>query len=151
MYSERVKETFPSRTDSLKSAVEVLIADFSMLESWNDRYEYIISLGRELPPYPEDKRQEQYEVQGCQSRVWLYPESKEGRLLFHADSDAVITKGLVAMLVQLYSGRKPSEIMTGTLDFLKEIGLTSHLTPSRVNGLQAMFRKIQLYAAARGE
>ena len=131
----------------MQEAVASLTSDFALLENWNDRYEHIIGLGRELPPYPEEHREEAYEVQGCQSRVWLYPEWRNGKLYFHADSDAVITKGLVAMLVQLYSGRTPEEMMTGSLDFLKEIGLTSHLTPSRVNGLQAMFMKIQQYAA----
>ncbi len=132
---------------TLKEAEEGMIADFAMLEDWNDRYEYIISLGRALPDYPDDLRTEDREVHGCQSQVWLDARREEDRLFFQADSNALITKGLVAMLVHLYSGRAPSEIQSASLDFLKGIGLASHLTPSRVNGLHAMFKRIQQHAA----
>lgn len=134
-------------SESLKEAEEALVADLSMLEDWNDRYEYIIGLGKDLPPYPEEYRTEEYEVYGCQSQVWLRPSCEEGRIFFQADSNALITKGLVAMLVQLYSGRKPEEILSASLEFLRGVGLASHLTPSRVNGLQAMFKRIQGHAA----
>jgi cysteine desulfuration protein SufE len=132
---------------TLQEAEQELVADLTMLEDWNDRYEYIISLGREAPPYPEEWRTEELEVMGCQSQVWLHAECREGRVFYQADSNALITKGLVTMLVQLYSGRAPAEIKGASLDFLRGVGLASHLTPSRVNGLYAMFKKIQVYAA----
>jgi cysteine desulfuration protein SufE len=132
---------------SLKEAEAELIADLSMLEDWNDRYEYIIGLGRSLPPYPEELRTEDREVHGCQSQVWLDARLEDGRLHFLADSNALITKGLVALLVNLYSGRTADEIAAASLDFLRGVGLASHLTPSRVNGLHAMFKRIQRHAA----
>ncbi len=131
---------------TLKEAEAALVEDFEMLADWEDRYDYIIGVGRALPEYPDALRTEDREVQGCQSRVWLDARNEEGRLHVQADSDALITKGLVAILVNLYSGRPPAEIRSGTLDFLGRIGLASHLTPSRVNGLHAMFRRIQRYA-----
>ena len=132
---------------SLAEAEKELAEDLAMLEEWDDRYEYIISLGRALPPYPDELRTEDREVQGCQSQVWLDARYEGGRVWFRADSNALITKGLVAMLVNLYTGRTPDEIRSGTLDFLKDIGLETHLTPSRVNGLQATHRRIQEHAA----
>ena len=134
---------------SLEQAEQELVADFSMLEDWNDRYEYIIGLGRALPPYPDALRTEDREVHGCQSQVWLDARHENGRLYFQADSDALITKGLVALLVNLYTGRTPGEIRSGTLDFLRGVGLAAHLTPSRVNGLHAMYKRIQAHAAAQ--
>lgn len=131
---------------SLHEAEQELVADLTMLEDWNDRYEYIISLGRDAPLYPEEWLTEELEVMGCQSQVWLHAECREGRMIYQADSNALITKGLVTMLVQLYSGRTPAEIRGASLDFLRGVGLASHLTPSRVNGLYAMFKKIQVYA-----
>lgn len=134
--------------ETLKDAEQALIDDFAMLEDWNDRYEYIIGLGREMPPYPDELRTEDREVHGCQSQVWLDAQEREGNIWFQADSNALITKGLVALLVRLYNGRRPEEIRSGSLDFLRGIGLASHLTPSRVNGLHAMFKRIQLYATS---
>lgn len=131
---------------TLEEAEAALIDDFAMLEDWDDRYEYIISVGCAMPAYSDELRTEDREVHGCQSQVWLDARHESGRLYFQADSDALITKGLVAILVNLYSGRTPPEIRSGTLDFLGQIGLASHLTPSRVNGLHAMFRRIQRYA-----
>ena len=136
---------------SLREAEQALVDDLSMLEDWNDRYEYIISLGRDLPAYPDELRTEDREVHGCQSQVWLDARMAAGRLCFQADSNALITKGLVALLVNLYNGRKPEEIATGNLDFLRGVGLASHLTPSRVNGLYAIFKRIQKHAAEAQE
>ncbi len=134
--------------ETLKEAEQALIDDFAMLDDWNDRYEYIIGLGREMPAYPDELRTEDREVHGCQSQVWLDAQDRDGKIWFQADSNALITKGLVALLVRLYSGRSPEEIQSGSLDFLRGIGLASHLTPSRVNGLHAMFKRIQAHAAA---
>jgi cysteine desulfuration protein SufE len=130
--------------DSLAEAEQELIDAFSLLGDWNSRYEYVIELGKELPAYPEALRTEEHEVYGCQSQVWLDAQlDEQGRLQLQADSNALITKGLVALLVQLYNGRPPAEVKGATLDFVGSIGLASHLTPSRVNGLQAMFTRIQ--------
>lgn len=134
--------------ETLKDAEQALVDDFAMLEDWNDRYEYIITLGREMPAYPDELRTEDREVHGCQSQVWLDAQENEGKIWFQADSNALITKGLVALLVRLYNGRSPADIQSGSLDFLRGIGLASHLTPSRVNGLHAMFKRIQLHAAS---
>ncbi len=132
---------------TLAEAQQELINEFAFFEDWNDRYEYIISLGRALPPYPDELRTEDREVHGCQSMVWLDARMEDGVIHFRADSDALITKGLVALMVNLYSGRSPGEILSSNLEFLKEIGLEEHLTPSRVNGLLAMFKKIREHAA----
>ncbi len=131
---------------TLKEAEAELVADLSMLEDWNDRYEYIIQLGRDLPDYPDALRTPDREVHGCQSQVWLDAQIEDGRMRFQADSNALITKGLVAMLVGLYDGRTAEEVRTGGLEFLRGVGLASHLTPSRVNGLQAIFKRIQAHA-----
>ncbi len=133
---------------TLPEAEQALVDDLSMLEDWNDRYEYIISLGRDLPAYPDELRTEDREVHGCQSQVWLDAVVTDGCLSFQADSNALITKGLVAMLVNLYNHRAPAEIRSGTLDFLRGVGLASHLTPSRVNGLHAIYKRIQAHAQA---
>ena len=131
----------------LEEAEAELAGDLALLESWPDRYEYIIELGRSLPPYPDEWHTEDREVFGCQSQVWLNADYEQGRLWFQADSNALITKGLVAMLVGLYSGRTLPEIQGASLNFLQGLGLASHLTPSRVNGLHAMFKRIQQHAA----
>ncbi len=133
-------------TSSLATAEAALVEDLSMFDDWNDRYEYIIGLGRDLPPYPDALRTEDREVHGCQSQVWLDAQHQDGHCYFQADSNALITKGLVAMLVNLYNGRTPAEIESATLDFLRGTGLAAHLTPSRVNGLQAMFKRIKQQA-----
>lgn len=131
---------------SLSEAEQELTDNLSMLEGWNDRYDYIIGLGRAMPPFPDEWHTEDREVQGCQSQVWLDAHAEDGRVWLRADSNAMITKGLVAMLVELYSGRTPEEILGANLEFLRGIGLASHLTPSRVNGLFAMFARIQRHA-----
>lgn len=113
---------------------------------WEDRYKELIQLGRALPPFPEDKREEKYKVKGCQSQVWLYPEFKEGRVYFHADSDAVLVKGIVALLTSVYSDATPDEILSTKPEFLKEVGITEHLSMNRSNGLASMMKQIQMYA-----
>ncbi len=132
---------------TLREAEASLVEDLALLGDWNNRYEYIIGLGHDMPPYPDELRTEDREVYGCQSQVWLDARCVDGRVILRADSNALITKGLIALLVNLYSGRTPKEIMSGSLDFLKGTGLATHLTPSRVNGLQAMFKRIREEAA----
>ncbi len=119
---------------------------FLKYEDWEDRYKELIQLGRALPPFPEDKREEKYKVKGCQSQVWLVPEFKDGRVYFHADSDAVLVKGIVALLTSVYSDATPDEILSTKPEFLKEVGITEHLSMNRSNGLASMMKQIQMYA-----
>ncbi len=120
---------------------------FLRLSDWEDRYKELISVGKEMAPFPEEHRLEKYLVKGCQSQVWLFPEFKNNRVHFHADSDAVLVRGIVALLTQVYSDTSPQEILTTPADFLKVIGITEHLSMNRTNGLNSMLKQIQLYAA----
>ncbi len=120
---------------------------FLQFKDWEDRYKELIQLGRSLAPYPEDKRDEKYKVKGCQSQVWLYPEFNQGRVYFHADSDALLVKGIVGLLVQVYSDATPDEILSTKPEFLKEVGIQEHLSMNRTSGLAAMMKQIQMYAA----
>lgn len=113
---------------------------------WEDRYKELIHLGKGLQNYPEDKRDEKYKVKGCQSQVWLYPELKDGRVYFFGDSDAVLVKGIVGLLLSVYSDATPDEILATKPEFLKEVGITEHLSMNRSNGLAAMMKQIQMYA-----
>lgn len=125
-----------------------LIDDFAFYGDWMEKYEYIIQLGKELPLIDEEHKQEQYIIKGCQSKVWLYPELNEGKLYFSADSDAVITKGLVSLMVKVLSGHSPKEILDTDLYFIDQIGLKEHLSPTRANGLLSMVKQMKLYALA---
>lgn len=119
---------------------------FLQFKDWEDRYKELIILGRSLASYPEDKREEKYKVKGCQSQVWLYPEFKDGRVYFYGDSDALLVKGIVGLLVSVYTDATPDEILSTRPEFLKEVGITEHLSMNRSNGLQAMMKQIQMYA-----
>ncbi|TJZ54916.1 SufE family protein [Sphingobacterium olei] len=125
-----------------------LIEDFSFYQDWMEKYEYIIQLGKELPLIKEEYKQDQFIIKGCQSKVWLYPELKEGKLYFTADSDAIITKGLVSLMVKVLSGHAPKEIVDTDLYFIDNIGLKEHLSPTRANGLLSMVKQMKLYAIA---
>jgi cysteine desulfuration protein SufE len=130
----------------MKERIDRIKASFLKFSDWEDRYKELIQLGRNLAPYPEDKREEKYKIKGCQSQVWLYPEFKEGKIFFKADSDAVLVKGIVGLLLSVYSDSSPEEILATKPDFLKEIGITEHLSMNRSNGLAAMMKQIQMYA-----
>lgn len=119
---------------------------FLKYNDWEDRYKELIHLGKELKIYPEDKREDKYKVKGCQSQVWLYPEFKDGRIYFYADSDAMLVKGIVGLLVNVYSDATPDEILSVRPEFLKEVGITEHLSMNRSNGLAAMMKQMQMYA-----
>ena len=119
---------------------------FLQYQNWEDRYKELITLGKSLDTYPEDKREEKFKIKGCQSQVWLYPEFKNGKVYFHADSDALLVKGIVGLLVNVYSDATPDEIINTKPDFLKEVGITEHLSMNRSNGLAAMMKQIQMYA-----
>ena len=131
---------------SLQKVAEELVDDFDLFEDWADKYEYIISLGKDLPSMGAEKKVEENTVQGCQSQVWLTAESKEGEVFFEADSDAIITKGIIALLVKVFNGQQASDIVNDNLSFIDQIGLKEHLSPNRSNGLVAMIKKMKAYA-----
>jgi cysteine desulfuration protein SufE len=130
----------------MKDRISQIKNHFLKFSDWEDRYREIIHLGRDLAPYPEEKREEKYKVKGCQSQVWLFPEFKNGRVYFYADSDALLVKGIIGLLVKVYSDATPDEILSTKPDFLKEVGITEHLSMNRSNGLAAMMKQIQMYA-----
>lgn len=132
----------------INQRVENLISDFSKFDDWEDRYKYIIGLGKELAPMDEELKSEANKVKGCQSQVWLYAELNEGKITFSADSDAAIVKGIVSILVQVYSNSTPEEVLQTKPDFLDTIGLRQHLSMSRANGLSSMVKQISMYALA---
>ncbi len=123
---------------TLEDKKREIVEEFGMFEGWMDRYEYIIDLGKNLSGYPEDRKTEDRLIKGCQSRVWLDWELRDGKLWFAADSDALITKGIIALLLDVYSGRTPEEIAADDFAFLEEIGLRENLSPTRANGLVSM-------------
>ena len=128
---------------TLQEAKEKIVEDFSMFDEWLDKYEYLIGLGKELEAYPEEERTEAHLIKGCQSRVWLCSEKRDGRLFFRADSDAIITKGIISLLVGVYSGRTPEEIAGDDFAFLDEIGLKENLSPTRAGGLASMIETLR--------
>lgn len=133
----------------LHSRTQSLIDAFSQVATWEDRYKKIIERGRHLGDLPEAMKQEQFKVRGCQSQVWLHASlDEQGRVVFQADSDAMIVKGLVALLLDVYSGARPEEILATPPQFLNDLGLAAHLSPSRANGLFAMVKQIMYYATA---
>ena len=129
--------------ESLQEAKQSVIDDFAMYDEWLDKYEYLIELGKSLQDYPEEKKTEDRLIKGCQSRVWLDCELKDGRLYFTADSDAIITKGIISLLIGVYSGRTASEIAQDAFSFVDAIGLKENLSPTRANGLVSMIETIK--------
>ncbi|MDE7135144.1 MAG: SufE family protein [Muribaculaceae bacterium] len=126
-----------------------IIAEFADIDDWMDRYGYIIDLGNALPPIEEKYRTPEHLIEGCQSRVWLNAElNNDGKVIFTADSDAIIVKGIISMLIDVLSGHTPQEILDSDLYFIDDIGLSSHLSPTRSNGLLAMVKQMRLYALA---
>ncbi|MBT8446536.1 MAG: SufE family protein [Gammaproteobacteria bacterium] len=121
--------------------------EFALFDDWTDRYQYIIDMGKKLPPFPEADKTEANRLHGCQSQVWMTREMRDGRLYFQAISDAAIVSGLIALLMRVYSGRRPAEILATPPEFLERIQLSEHLSPTRSNGLHAMLRYIRDYAA----
>ena len=126
-----------------------IIDEFTELDDWMDRYQLLIDLGQEQEPLPEQYKNEQNLIDGCQSRVWLQADMQpDGTILFRAESDALIVKGIVALLIRVLSGQKPADILSADLYFIKQIGLQEHLSPTRSNGLLAMLRQMRMYALA---
>ena len=132
--------------ESLQEAKQSIIDDFSMYDEWLDKYEYLIDLGKNLEPYPEEKKTDDRLIKGCQSRVWLDYRMDGGRLYFNADSDAIITKGIISLLIGIYSGRTPKEISGSDFSFIEKIGLKENLSPTRANGLASMIATIKAAA-----
>lgn len=125
-----------------------IISDFSMFDSWEDKYEYLIDLGKQLPELEEAYKTTDHKIKGCQSSVWLIASYQDGKVFFKADSDAMIVKGLVSMLIKVLSGQPPKAILEAKLEFIKEIGMFSHLAQTRSNGLLAMIKQVKNYALA---
>ena len=128
---------------TIQEAENEIVENFSMYEEWLDKYEYLIDLGKNLEPYPEDARTEDRLIKGCQSRVWLDAKMEDGTLVFRADSDAIITKGIISLLISVYSGRTPQEIASSDFSFIDRIGLRENLSPTRANGLVSMIETIR--------
>jgi cysteine desulfuration protein SufE len=133
---------------SIADTEKEIIGEFAMFDSWDDKYEYIIDLGKSLPVLDVQYKTDENRVRGCQSSVWLAAGFKDGRIYFQADSDAMIVKGLISMLIRVLSGRTPDEILESRLDFIREIGMTTHLAQTRSNGLLSMVKQMKHYALA---
>ena len=134
---------------TIKEIQEEIIDEFSMFDDWMERYEYIIELGKSLPIIDAQYKLDENLIKGCQSKVWLYSELKNDTINYSADSDAILTKGIVALLLRVYSGQKPSDILAADTNFIDEIGLKEHLSPTRANGLVSMIKHIKMYAIAQ--
>ena len=133
---------------SIEDVQNRIVREFNLLEDWTERYKYIIKLGSKLPQLDSSKKIEHNIVKGCQSQVWLHAEFSEGKIIFEADSDAAITKGLVALMVHLYSHQTPNAILATEPTFITEIGMNEHLSPTRANGLASMVKQMKIYALA---
>jgi cysteine desulfuration protein SufE len=133
---------------TLKEKEQEIIEEFSAFEDWMDKYAYIIELGKTLPLISDEFKQDNYLIKGCQSQVWLHAKYHEGKVYFAADSDAIITKGIVNVLIKVLSGSTPDEIIETPLDYINTTGLKEHLSPTRANGLLAMIKQMKLYAMA---
>jgi cysteine desulfuration protein SufE len=133
---------------SMDDKITKIVADFKNFNGWEERYKHLINMGKTLEVMPEEHHVESNKVKGCQSQVWLFAELKDGKIHFWGDSDASIVKGIVALLINIYSDRSPDEIMSLEPSFVDEIGLKQHLSMSRANGLSAMMKQIQMYAMA---
>lgn len=133
---------------TIKEIQDEIIDEFSMFDEWDERYQYVIDLGKSLPLINEQYKTEDNIIKGCQSKVWLHAEANDGNIVFTADSDAILTKGLIAIMIRVFSGQKPAAILEADTAFVDEIGLKEHLSPTRANGLVSMIKQIKMYALA---
>ena len=133
---------------NIKEIQNEIVPEFSMFDDWMERYEYIIELGKGLPIIEEQFKTEDNIIKGCQSKVWVHAEEKGGKVVFSADSDAILTKGIIAILIRAFSNQTPAAILEANTDFVDEIGLKEHLSATRANGLVSMIKKIKMYALA---
>ncbi len=136
-----------SRPESIAEREKTLVEEFELFDDWMARYEYLIELGSKLPMIDDAYKTDEFKIKGCQSQVWLRPEHRDGRVYFRADSDAIITKGLIALLIQVIDGQRPADIAEAKLGFLDEIGMKEHLSSTRKNGLASMVNQIKQYAS----
>ena len=133
---------------NIKEIQNEIVDEFSMFDDWMERYEYIIELGKGLPIIEDQYKTEDNIIKGCQSKVWVHAEEKDGKVVFTADSDAILTKGIIAILIRSFSNQTPAAILEANTDFVDEIGLKEHLSATRANGLISMIKKIKMYALA---
>jgi cysteine desulfuration protein SufE len=133
---------------NIKEIQNEIVSEFSMFDDWMERYEYIIELGKGLPIIDAQFKTEDNIIKGCQSKVWVHAEEKDGKVVFSADSDAILTKGIIAILIRAFSNQTPAAILEANTDFVDEIGLKEHLSATRANGLVSMIKKIKMYALA---
>lgn len=133
---------------TIAEAEQQIVSEFSLFEEWEAKYEYLDELSRSLPIIDESYKTDQYVINGCQSKVWLHAEFRDGKIFFTADSDAIITKGIVNLLIRVLSGHTPEEILNADMVFIEKIGLREHLSPTRSNGLTSMVKQMKLYALA---
>lgn len=136
---------------SIQQKESALVEEFSMFSDWTEKYEYLIDLGKDLPLISPEHKTAEYLIKGCQSQVWLFAEKDEDKIIFTADSDAIITKGIIGLLVNVFSGETPETIIDAKLEFIDQIGLKEHLSPTRSNGLVSMIKQMKLYAVALKE
>ena len=134
--------------NSIKEIQEEIVDEFALFDEWMDKYEHLIELGKDLEIIAEEHKTEENLIKGCQSRVWLHAKLEENKVIFTADSDAIITKGIVALMIRAFTNQTPKDIAEASLDFIDEIGLKEHLSPTRSNGLLAMVKQIKMYAVA---
>ncbi len=133
---------------SIKSIQQEIINEFDFFDDWSEKYQYLIDLGKNLPDFSEINRIDENLVKGCQSNVWLHAEIIDDKIIYTADSDAIISKGIISILISVFSGQKPVDIIKAKMDFIDKIGLSNHLSQTRANGLLAMVKQIKLYAVA---
>ncbi|HEX9980445.1 MAG TPA: SufE family protein [Flavobacterium sp.] len=133
---------------TIKEIQEEIVDEFSMFDDWDERFQYVIDLGKSLPLIDDRFKTDDNTIKGCQSKVWLHAEQDEGRINFTADSDAIITKGIIAILIRVFSNQKPEDILNSDTGFIEKIGLKEHLSPTRANGLVSMIKQIKIYALA---
>ncbi len=133
---------------TIKEIENQIIEEFAIFDDWMDKYEYIIELGKSVPTIQESEKVEANLIKGCQSRVWLSCKIEDGKLYFAADSDAIITKGIISLLIRVYNGQTPADILDNELSFIGKIGLQENLSPTRANGLVSMIKQIKIYAMA---
>lgn len=135
-------------TMTIREKQDEIVEEFSLFDEWMDKYEHLIELGKDLPIIDDQYKVDENLIKGCQSRVWLHANLEEGKIIFTADSDAIITKGIIALMIRVFSGHSPAEIAEADLFFIDRIGLKEHLSPTRSNGLLSMVKQIKMYAIA---
>lgn len=134
--------------NTIKEIQEEIVDEFAMFDDWMQRYEYMIDLGKTLPKIDEQHKDDEHIIKGCQSKVWVHADLDEDKVKFTADSDAIITKGIIAILIRAWSNQKPQDIIDANTDFIDQIGLKEHLSPTRANGLVSMIKQLKMYAIA---